>query len=140
MKSIIPLCVCAICTITLSISCDYFFSERVKIEVTNKSNDNIFILCFIVQPHEKIDLTYPYVWDEVCPQDTVIASELEVYGPDDEFWTIWIVNKEYMGDWTIKEVVEHNLFDSVRTYNHTYSYQDLQSMNFLIEVDESFWE
>ena len=140
MKRNITLCFSAICSAILCISCDFFNSERVKIEVINNAHNNIFVLCAIVIPHNTIDLTYPYVWCEVCPQDTLIASELEVYEPEKEAWTIWIINKKYMGDRTHQEVIALNLLDSVRTYNHTYSYQDLRSMNFQINVDESLWE
>jgi hypothetical protein len=50
------------------------------------------------------------------------------------------VAEKFMGDKTIGEVIDENLQDSVKTYNHTYSYQDLRSMNFQINVDESLWE
>ena len=140
MKRIIRLCICTICTITLWISCDYFFSERVKIEVINKSSDNIFVKCDLVLTYNHEDVNYPFMWEEVRPQDTLIASELELYAPKKESWSIWIINKRYMGDRTLEEVIERNLFDSVRTYNHTYSYQDLRSMNFQIIVDDNLWE
>ena len=50
------------------------------------------------------------------------------------------VAEKFMGDKTIGEVLDGNLLDSVKTYVHTYSNQDLRSMNFQINVDESLWE
>ena len=58
----------------------------------------------------------------------------------DTNWKVWIISKWLMKGLSIEKVIDENLLDSVKTYNHTYSYQDLRSMNFLIEVDESFWE
>ena len=50
------------------------------------------------------------------------------------------VAEKFMGDKTIGEVIGENLLDSVKTYVHTYSNQDLRSMNFQINVDKSLWE
>ncbi len=50
------------------------------------------------------------------------------------------VAEKFMGDKTIGEVIDENLQDSVKTYVHTYSNQDLRSMDFQINVDKSLWE
>ena len=126
------------------ISCQ---EELVEISVTNMSKDTLFVTI-----RETTAEGYPggldsfegwrskYEWNKIAPDSSSVVYCMYLDDKESVNWKVWIISKWLMKGLSIEKVIDENLLDSVKTYNHTYSYQDLRSMNFLIEVDESFWE
>ena len=140
MRRMIIFCFSSICAFSILDSC--YVEDYIIATVKNEASDTILARGIMVFRYYETDESpkYPFEFLTVPPQDSVRAIYITSAEPQKESFTFWIINKKSMGNKTIEEVLDGNLLDSVKTYVHTYSYQDLRSMNFQINVDESLWE
>ncbi len=140
MRRMIIFCFSSMCAFSILDSC--YVEDDIIATVKNEASDTILARGIMVFRYYETDESpkYPFEFLTVPPQDSVRAIDITSEEPQKESFTFWIINKKSMGNKTIEEVLDGNLLDSVKTYVHTYSYQDLRSMNFQINVDESLWE
>lgn len=144
-NKIIYCCLLIMCMLLQSfISCR---EELVEISVKNMSADTLFAVIretTVTANPGGLDyfegLRSKFEWKKVAPDSSVVLYCLYLEDKESVNWKIWAINKRLMKGLSLEEVIDGNLLDSVKTYIHTYSYQELKEMDFRISIDERLWE